>query len=960
LPEDDIRQGIAVYTLKRPMKAGGKILTVLFLLLLSVFQVKAQYFIIGQEPASIKWNQIKTGDYRIIYPSGYGEMAQYYINLLRLTQLSVDTPYVSRIRRTTVILHNHTVISNAVVPIAPIRVELFEMPSQDMYPQLWQDQLALHEFRHIVQMNKLQQGLTKGLYYVFGQQAIAFVMGLWVPFWFIEGDAVYSETVYSHSGRGRVPEFIYPLKAQVLDRKIYKYDKAVFGSFRDFVPDYYTLGYQLVGRGIEEHGTEMWNFTLNRVARRPYYLIPFTTAVKKQTGMFKVQYYNHVLKSLKTSWWIDDQPDQDATIVVVSPENRFYTSYLFPQQLKNGAIIAEKTGLDDVNRFVLIDTSGKEKILFTPGYDFHESLSVSGSKICWNEKAYDPRWDLQTYSVIKLYDLKTGKKIQLTHKSRYFAPALSPDGKEIVTVHVDNQSKYSLHILDAETGEVLKTITAGNNLFFLTPHWSDDGKYIVTVVLGKNGKNILKINTETREQQMMLSFSYKEIKWPVMHGKWIVFTGTFEGKDILYAIDSETGKMFRVFEPRFGAIGVSFAKDGSQLLFSYYTADGFKIATLDFDPGKLQPVRPKQLHYTYLADRIAPPDAFNLDDTMVPEKIYPVKKYSKAAHLFNLHSWTPLSVDADNYSVNPGVTLMSQNMLSTAVTSLSYLYDVNEETHKVQFGFDYLGWYPVISFKADYGGRKTTYHTDEGDDIQLKWKETNLSLNISVPLNLTSSKWVKGLEPSVGVEQKFLKMDKDLPYEFREDKFTSPVYQLFAYNQHKMSQKDLYPKWGQIINLIYRHTPWSDSVSSQLAVIGYLYFPGFIRHQGLKIYGGYQKTFTGLYSYSDLVAVPRGYSNLDYPEFFTLRTDYAFPLAYPDWNVPGAFYLKRIYAKVFYDYMRGIEPDRKDNLSSTGAELYTDWNFLSIMLNVKLGCRITYRMPQENWDVEFLIGVSPF
>ena len=115
-----------------------------------------------------------------------------------------------------------------------------------------------------------------------------------------------------------------------------------------------------------------------------------------------------------------------------------------------------------------------------------------------------------------------------------------------------------------------------------------------------------------------------------------------------------------------------------------------------------------------------------------------------------------------------------------------------------------------------------------------------------------------------------------------------------------------------------------------------------------------------MYSYSDLVAVPRGFSGLDYPEFFTLRTDYAFPLAYPDWNVSGAFYLKRIYAKVFYDYMRGIEPDRKDNLSSTGAELYTDWNFLSIMLNVKLGCRITYRMPQESWDVEFLIGISPF
>jgi hypothetical protein len=117
---------------------------------------------------------------------------------------------------------------------------------------------------------------------------------------------------------------------------------------------------------------------------------------------------------------------------------------------------------------------------------------------------------------------------------------------------------------------------------------------------------------------------------------------------------------------------------------------------------------------------------------------------------------------------------------------------------------------------------------------------------------------------------------------------------------------------------------------------------------------------TGNYSYSDLVAVPRGYSGLEYPEYFSIRSDYAFPIAYPDWNVPGAFYLKRIYAKVFYDYMQGYKTGRTDDLSSTGAELYTDWNFLSIMLNVKLGCRVTYRLSEENWDCEFLIGFSPY
>lgn len=942
------------------MKIKGNIKICVFLLVLVICTVKlnAQYFIGGQEPASVKWRQIKTEDFQIIYPTNYSELAQYYINTLKLSQPAINESYQSDLKRISVILHNNTTTSNAMVPIAPMRAEFYEMPSQNIYPQLWQDQLTLHEYRHVVQINKMRQGMTKGLYYVFGEQGVALVMGLWVPFWFIEGDAVYSETVLSNSGRGRVPEFMYTLKAQVLDKKIYKYDKASFGSYKDFVPDHYTLGYQLVAKGIENHGIKMWDRTLERVARRPYYLVPFTVSVKKETGKFKVQYYNSTMKSLKTEWWIEDKPSIDNKMNYLSPQQKFYTDYLFPHFLDDGSIISEKTGLDDINRFVMVDTAGKEKKLFTPGYDFYESLSVSGNTICWNEKAYDPRWGMRSYSVIKLYDVISGEKKQLTRKSRYFAPSLSSDQDKIVAVHVSNQSKYELHILDAKNGEILKTISTDENLFFATPHWSDDDQYIMAIVLGKQGKSLVKIDVESSEMEYMLPFSFKEIKWPVMHGKWIVYTGTYEGKDNLYAIDTETKAIFKVFESRFGANYAAFTDDGKQLVFSYYTADGFKLTSMDFLPDEIEEVQLNQLQYQYLADRIVPENSFNLDDTIVPDTVYPTKKYSKAGHLFNIHSWMPLAVDVDNYTINPGISLMSQNVLSTTVATLDYSYDVNEQTNHIKFGLDYYGWYPVLSFTAAYGGRKSSFISDEGELVNLKWRETDLSLRVSVPLNLTHSKWIQGVRPSVGIDQKFLKMVQHSGYEFSETQFTSPIYQLYAYNQYKTSFKDLYPKWGQIINLVYRHTPWADTTNSQLALIGYLYFPGVIKHQGIKVYGGYQKTVRGNYSYNNLLAVPRGYSNINYPAYFSIRSDYAFPIAYPDWNVPGAFYLKRIYSKIFYDYMQGFEANQVTDLSSTGFEVYTDWNFLSILLDVELGFRFSQLMPDNTQTYEFLFGFN--
>jgi len=945
------------------MKKGNQNRSVFLFILLALFAFNAQsqYFLTGQDPGSIKWEQIKTDKFQIIYPRDYSQMAQYYINLLSLTSPEVSKPYISyqKMRRLSVILHNRTTTSNAMVGIAPIRADFFEMPDQKMYPQIWQDQLALHEYRHAVQMNTMFQGTTKGLYYIFGQQGVAAVMGLWLPFWFIEGDAVFVETQLSSSGRGRVPDFIYPLKAQILDKKIYKYDKASFGSYKDYVPNHYMLGYQLVSKGVQEHGMEMWKYTINRVARRPYYLVPFTTSVKKQSGKFKVQFYEQTLKNLRNEWWITDNKQANLKIKTISKPTRFYTNYLFPNPLSDGSVIVEKTGLDDINRFVLISPNGDEKRLFTPGFDFAESLSVSGDFICWNEKAYDPRWDLQNYSVIKLFNFKTKKLKQISHKSRYFAPAISNDGKKVVAVEVTRKSLYSLHLLDGQTGDVLKEIKTPENLFFLTPHWSDDDRFIVAMVLGKKGKSLIKIHSETGETEYLLPFTYKEIKWPVMHGAWVVYTGSYEGKDNLYAINLKTRQTYRVFDARFGATNVSFSKKGDKIFFSNYTADGYKLASIDFNPDKLEEVDLNTLHFEYLADAIEQPKQFNLDDTIVPEKVYPSTKYSKAANLFNIHSWAPIAVDAENYSVNPGATILSQNMLSTSVASITYQYDPNEQTSNIGFGFDYYGLYPVIGFAVDYGGRRSQY-TRNGETIELYWRETNLGLNVSVPLNLTNSKWIKGLRPSVGINQKFLNMLGPNPdsINFTESSIFIPIYRLYAYNQYKMSPKDIYPHWGQGIDLMYRNTPFSDTVSTQWALTGWLYFPGIVKHQGFRFYGGYQRTITGNYPFSNFVPVPRGYNNISLPEYFTVRSNYAFPISYPDLNVPGLFYLKRIYANVFYDYLQGTHQGSILDLSSTGVELYTDWNFLSILVNFNLGVRISHRFYDDEQRFEFLFGFN--
>jgi len=935
------------------------LISFILLIILTISKnIVAQYYVVGQDPASITWNQINSPDFRIIFPSGYEKKAQEYINLLELSHSSVSLPYLKKNSKFQIVLHNQTVISNAIVSPTPMHADFFEMPDQLTYAQTWSKQLTLHEYRHVVQMQKLNQGTTNILYYMFGDQAIGAIMGVFLPFWFIEGDAVFSETIFCESGRGRSPDFTMDLKAQVLNKKIYSYDKAQFGSFKDYVPDHYTLGYELVLEGIVKYGSGLWNNTLNKVARQPYMLFPFTKSIKDETGTGKVNYYKNVLEKRKSQWAIIDSTKIEADIIIPK-KSRGFTNYKFVNPLKDGSIIVEKSGIDDINKFVKVFTDGTEQKLFTPGYDFNKSLSANDSLLCWNEKTYDPRWTNRDYSVIKIYNYKTKKLTQLTRKSRLFAPSLANNSTKLVAVNVSETNTYSLRIYDNITGEILIEFNTPDNLFFMFPRWSDDDKYIVTTVLGDKGKSIIIINVQTLNYEFLLPFSYVDISSPVMKAGKVIYTGSYLGTSDLYMIDVQSKETQKLTNVRFGVSDASFGVVDEKIYFSTYTADGYRIAFTQLNSNNKQKVVLGSLKANYLVDKLVPENKFNLDDTIVPDKKYAVKKYSRPGHLFNLHSWGLAAVDLNNYDFTPGVSILTQNILSTAYGSLGYYYDPNEMTGKTKLSFDYAGWYPIINLSADYGLRRSHYLDKDNQTQEIKWMETNLTLGFSLPLNLTKSKWVMVMRPYASGTQKFLNKINEATVDFKENEITSLTYGFYGYTQLKRSKRDIIPRWGYTTNIFFKHTPFSSSVSKVYGIAETFYFPGILKHQGIRIYSGYQYMKNGNYSYGNVISLARGYTGINLEETFSIKADYILPVIYPDLDIPAVAYLKRVYAHIFYDYLTGKDATNQSQLyNSVGVEIYTDWNFLSLIPNIKLGLRGTYRFKNNSTNFEFLYGFS--
>lgn len=950
---------------------------ILILLLFITAGLFGQFYEYGQDAGTLKWYQFTTPNYKVIYPKGVDSLANAFANKLEYYYPYLGDPLDHRHSHMPVIVHNESSFSNGVFVWAPKRLEIFTNPDPNAYPQDWLTQLTLHEGRHAVQIDKLNQGFTKVFSYVGGEQAVG-AMAVFLPYWYLEGDAVDAETRLSNTGRGRQPSFEMELKAQLLEEgNLYSFSKATMGSYKHFVSNHYKLGYLMVRYGRRTYGDKFWIDFQQYAARKPYLFNPTYFSMRKYGLRSKNQFYRDALENYRKQW------TQMAADRKVSPfedwhpnRNREYTSYTFPHYVSESMMFAYKSGLDQIPEFIFLGQGGEEQRIFRPGYLSSGRISFSGSHVVWDEYVPDTRWSNRNYSVIKTYEIGTGMVQNLGRKTRYYSPAVSNDGSRIATIEQTELQQFNLVILTLD-GAIEQIIPSPQNQFIQHPAWMETDSALVLLLSGESGKSLYSYVPETEIWEKLLDAGFENISDPVVHGHRIYFHGTFSGIDNIYCHDLSEMQTYQITSARFGAFHPQLSRDGENLVYSNYTARGYGVATIALEEGLWKPLEEardhtEQLDYAQTSEEIDIIGGAHQTDTLQ----YTPRKYNKMLHLFNFHSWLPLyfdylnpslTLDPEHLPVSLGVSLISQNQLSTAVSQLGYEY--RNGNHMFHSGIKLKGKYPILNLYFDYGGEPDVLIMDEADSVIALPNDLRFTAQTYVPLRFNTGKVLSVIQPQIDYSY-----SRDIQYIESESRYKSGAhylyYNLYATAYLRKSKKEILPRMGLSTLAGYYHAPFNNQVYGSVAKIGITgYLPGLLKHQSVRLKFNHQQQYPVNMSHPafiNLISLPRGLHGIFGEVLTGYSADYVFPLLYPDLDFGSLFYVKRIRGALWADYMKGTnviidEPHphfENKNYSTIGADLVIDMNFLRIPFPLSVGGRVIYEPETGNIEVEWIYSID--
>lgn len=888
--------------------------------------------IFGGNPPTLKWKQINRNDIRVIFPAGLDSTAERIANVIEWIKNPTETTIGSKSKKINILLQNRTTISNGFVALGPYKSEYYLTPTQNSFELgslPWPDQLTIHEYRHVEQFSNFNVGLSHILSLIFGEQGQALANNAAIPNWFFEGDAVYNETNVSKQGRGSLPYFYNGYRSLWKDGRRYSWMKLRNGSYKDFVPDHYPLGYLLVAYGREKYGNDFWKNVTQDAAAYKGLFYSMQKAIKKYSGNSYITFRNNALDFFKKEFEIPNNPKVKASVYV----NEEYPAF------SGNKIIYVKSSYTQIPEFIIKEGNIEKKIRVRD-YSLDNHFSVRNGIIVYASYRPNARWGYSDYSEIQILDATNGKQQTITRRTKYFSPDISEDGKRIVAVDESVDGKCALHILDAENGKILYKVPNPGQLFYTYPKFCGANKIISSVRNNSGKMSLAEIDIQTGNNKYLVPFSYNVIGFPYIYHDSIYFTNSYQQNDELFCYTYNNEKLWKLINKNENGIGkYEPVVNDSSIVFTTFTSSGYRLVQVAKNEITFKELDTLSMDKNTSSFGITSLNSINSNLLYsVPDRSFTANKYSKTYRLFNFHSIEPNINDPD-YTL----TLLGENILNTLQSQLSATYNRAEQSKKIGFATTYGALFPYLSAGISYTvDRRTTTASLK----PVYFNEFEPYAGINIPLNFSKGRSFTFLNFGtryVYNESAFKGLYKDslgkISYSYISN------FLLFSHQIQKARQ-EIFPKFAQTLSLSYKSAV-THYYGKQFMLNGNIYLPGFFKTHSLILNGALlTKDSSRQVNFSSEFPFSRGYASSNFYRMYKWGISYHFPLAYPDAGFGNIFYLLRLRTNLFYDDTHVNDFHRNGNsfnadFRSAGAEINFDtkwWN----QANVSLGFRYSY------------------
>lgn len=909
---------------------------------------RAQIF--GGSPPSVKWEQINTDAFRIIFPQGVDSIASRVAEVITFTGAPALPGIGTKVRKVDIVLRNKGILSNGYVGLAPFRSEFYLTPPADPFAlgsAAWADLLSVHEYRHIQQYTNFNVGLSRLMGKVFGEGGQALANAASVPDWFFEGDAVYTETQLTPQGRGDIPGFYNGFRALWAADKKYSWMKLRNGSYLDFVPDRYILGFMLTAYGNEQYGPRFWRQVTHDAASFKSLFYPFQEALKKYSGVsyqeFRADAFNHFREA-----WDDVLDDQ--------PKPAYYQNEQFPVYDSDGGLLVLKSSVKSVPQFVW-RKDGEEKRIRTADQMTDDYFSYRNGRIVYAARRYHPRWGDVAWNEIRVIDVASKKQRRITVKSRYFSPDISDSGDTIVAVMPATGGASSLHMISAESGALLQRFAHKDVQRFIHPKFYQ-GKVISAVADAGGRMSVAAIDMQKSEMQLLLPFSNRIMGHPFVRQDTLFFSASQEKNDVLFALILRDGSLWEVI-PASGGIGRYHPAVGEGgVAWSSFTAQGLRVQELSRNQITFHEVSLQS--YLSSAGRSGV-TAVRADEEPNRDSVFSSEPYRQLSHPFNFHSLIPNVADPE-YELS----LIGENVLNTLASEVSFLYNRADRSKRAGVSLLYGGLFPVLSAGLDYSFDRRVLV-----DSQFVYYNTfEPYAGFQIPLNLSSNRSLRSLSFGSSLRHSYRTVQKAYK-DLVEDRGFSYLNSFVSFsNSSQQASAQVLPRFAQSAYVNYR-TPLGRVSGYQYLLRARLFLPGIAATHSLNFTGAYsQKDTLRQIGFSNSFPFSRGYEALNLHRMWGGQVNYQLPVLYPEAGVANIAYLLRLRTNFFYDHTFTIGYTNRHQrfervFRSAGAELYFDtkwWN----QIFVSFGVRYSRLMDQDVVDAhrtdrwEFILPVNLF